>query len=305
MLRWMVRAAKALIIKFEMRRLQSKEISKTTTDKRSVQIVEYRQQYGCITLPEARWIFQAVKRWSAYYILWLFMASTGIRQGEFCKLHLGSEEFKSSFKNDFWDMTYELDKPRNRVNKKGEQEEKTKWRTVRLNAFVRHEFLCHLKLHCTAVGPDGNLIYCTPWFYKDKKGRIITNKLVSFKGPETTDAYWWKVKARMRRAGFDVDRLEKSFTRKAGEEISSVKDTYVLRPHMWRHFATTLWYHQHNCDIISAMHWIGHDQPATTSVYLHAPDELASTPEELRSITFEQITGYDMADGDTENEIYA
>ena len=294
MLRKAVRALKRMIISYETRRLQSNIINQSSKEKRTVRIVEYHQQYGCITLPEARWIFQHLERWSGYYMLYLIMAQAGLRQGEMCKLHLGSEGRPSSFKNDFWDIYYEVEKPRCKVNKRGEQEEKSKWREVHLDPFVREELLVYLKRYCTTIGPDGNLIYCTPWFYIDKNGETVSNKLFSFRGPEITAAYWWKIKERMRAAGFDVDRLEKGFTRKAGDEVQSETLTYVLRPHMWRHFATTIYYQQHHCDIISAQHWIGHDLPSTTSVYLHSPEELGSTRDALKTITWQEITGYDM-----------
>lgn len=279
-------AMKRAITSYETRRLRGKILRERNTKQRRILIKEYDQEYGCITLPEAQWLFQTLERWNQYYTYYLLAASTGMRGGELCRLSL------RNFNKDFTTITYEVAKPSKRHNEEDILVEKEKVRSVVLDPWVRDELLTYLKRHCTGVGTDGNCCYVTPWSYTDDDGNVVSNKLFSFRDIDITTAYWHKIKKRMRLAGFDVDRLERHTRRDfAGTE----KKTYVLRQHMWRHFALVLYYYKNNKDIIQARNWINHSDVAITSNYLHSAHELGSNEDILRTITWEQITGHDMS----------
>lgn len=92
----------------------------------------------------------------------------------------------------------------------------------------------------------------------------------------------------MAKAGFDSLRLEREFHRPVREERDC---TYVLRPHILRHFAASVMQYKLK-SIICVRDWIKHEKAETTNGYLHSADALGVTADYLETASWADILGY-------------
>lgn len=246
---------------------------------------EYDLLHDCITVQELRWILHyGVERYSAHWMFYLLRLDTGCRTGEMLQ-HMTLYNLSS----DLWEFTYAIAKPGKKISRSGDIIETHKHRRVRLSPGVRNELVQYLNRHCRIINgqyvspyPNQQIF---PWYdYKNKRGQHV-------KATQTVGAYWWKLKNRMKKAGFDAHRKIRDWRRDSSNRRAI--PVFVLRPHILRHFFLSRFYYRNGKDIIACMKEIQHNDVETCRAYLHTAQSMGTTEQELQTLSLMELLGYD------------
>jgi integrase len=202
-----------------------------------------------------------------YFILRL---TTGMRGREAMDLTL------YHLRPDLSGFSYRVDKPKTNKRKQVRTEYR-KHRRIVLDPWVKEQLGIYLRRYCREV----NGIWISPF---------PSQKLFPWDDMAIIDAYWHKLRHKMKRAGFDSHRLEKMSTRGSHQ-----KPTYVIRPHILRHFYASVMYVKFRHDIKRVQEEIKHSESRTTDGYVHSPAALNSTEEYLLTASWAKILGYEEA----------
>ena len=244
---------------------------------------EYDQEHNCITIQELRWILRHAKRHSAFYTACVLLASAGLRSDELLSLTL------YNLSPDARTITYQVLKPK-KDHDDGTLTITRKHRTVTLDPWVAGELRSYCDLHFSTIDAYGRKQYHSP--YHDKvpncRGLQQSQKLFPWKNTSVFDVLWYKLRHAMHKAGFDSFRLDTLTIRPDAEH-----KVHVVRAHQLRHFALTVYYYQHGCDLKAAQTWIKHSRSQTTDGYVHSAAQLGSTPDELRNLSYSHLFGFD------------
>jgi len=223
-----------------------------------VDVEEYDHVHDCITIDEVRWILRYCRRGSPYYTYFLLRATTGVRGSEILNWTI------NHFTPDLKSVSYRVDKPAQRLNRHGEEVVRHKHRIVRIDDWVIGE----LRTYFDTFFGNNSGVYQSP-FGDGKLFPMKNNKIVI--------SFWYKLRRRMEKAGMNSFRLWKLYKR-PNRNVS----VFVLRPHIFRHFAASVMYYRLNKDIKATQEWIKHEDSKTTSAYIHSAESLNSTEEELK-----------------------
>lgn len=225
---------------------------------------------NCVTIDELRWILRKVKRHTPYYTYFLLRATTGIRGDELLKVKL------NNLLGVVQGFRYQIQKPRTKLTREGNMQRVSKERHILFDPWVREELITYLDFY---MGCNGQHYACSPWGH---------GRLFPWKGMEIVHAYWHKLRKQMVKAGFDSLRVARD-TRWIDGRQTFVR---VVRPHMLRHLALTRYYYaESGLDLLKCQKWIKHEKNETTVGYLHTPEQLGSTIEELR-LSWPQLLGF-------------
>lgn len=247
-----------------------------------VLVEDYQQEYGCITVDEARWILHRCGRHTPYYTYFLLRMTTGIRGHELLEVQI------NQLRDGMRTLMYRVDKPKVRKNRYGELQETRKIRTVQLDPWVTRELIAYCERYMVVqTHPDGTHSYLSPYNNRGKTGLLFP-----WKGADIVLAYWNKLRHKAHAAGFDAHRLERQYIRLEPSRRIMDDKTYIWRPHMLRHFYCSVMLARLGCHKAVAKD-IRHSGADTTWTYCHAPSELGRSLEELRTLSWAQLFGYD------------
>ncbi|MBR9703129.1 site-specific integrase [Candidatus Woesearchaeota archaeon] len=237
----------------------------------TVQVEKYDQLHDCITVQEVRWILRHCKRHSPYYTYFLLRATTGVRGSEILSWTL------YHFSPDLKTITYRVDKPFKNVNRNGELCVQTKHRRVELDQWVANELRVYLETYGRVF--NGEFVLSNPG-----------QKLFSMRDNKIVISYWYKLRRKMEKAGLDSFRLWRLY-RRPNRDLG----VFVLRPHIFRHFAASVMYYRLNKDIKAVQEWIKHEDSKTTSGYIHSADSLGVPRELLEKASWAELLEFDEA----------
>jgi integrase len=253
---------------------------------------EFDLEHECITLEEIRWMLRKIGFLTPYWMYFVIRATTGIRPDEALKLTLyhlspGLQGFN-----------YCVDKASTRAVKGHGQLRKRKHRRVMLDPWVREMLVLYLNRTCRVVNGE----YISPYpnqqlFPWVDRVNPLTGKIVS--ATAIVGAYWSKLRKKMLLAGFDSMRIKRRYTKRQANTPKGrmVEETYVIRPHILRHFYASIMYVKYGFDIKKVMEDIKHNDVETTNGYVHSPSSLGTTAEYLLKASFAEILGYDPQQG--------
>jgi integrase len=234
---------------------------------------EYQLDHSCITVAEVRWILHHLERHSPHYTYFLLRLTTGIRGGELIE-NITTRHIRDGGRT----IAYRIMKPAQRQTRDGLSLTVNKHRVVHLDQWVAGELLSYLGRFGRVVGgefimpfPNGRLF---PW----KKNAVAAS-------------YWYKLRSRMKKEGFDADRMVREWLRDNGQV--QYKPVYVLRPHILRHFYASVLYVKVGCDLKRVQEEIQHSHIQTTSQYVHSCVQLGVSEVFLRDADWAKILGFD------------
>lgn len=228
---------------------------------------EYDNEHSCITIEEVRWLLRNIKRYSPYWTYFVLRLTTGMRPDEAVKITL------YNLSPDCRTITYRVDKPATRLVKDVGYVQRRKHRRVVLDEWTTAQLKEYLNRTCRLV--DG--VYVSPY-----QGQ----KLFPWSSMMVVGAYWYKLRKKMRRSGFDAFRTAKVYLRQG-----RVHKVYIVRPHILRHFSASVMACKLG-SVISVRDWIKHDDSEITNGYLHSAEALGTTPDYLKLSTWATILGY-------------
>lgn len=254
-------------------------------------------QHNCLTFEEIKWLLRRVKRHSPLYTAILLGITTGMRCAEILSLSL------QNISPDFERITYQVLKPRKQTTRSSDDEDDEeptggkeihiKHRIVKLDPWMRQELKTYCDLHFSQTTIEGRPVYVSPWHDQQPNayGQKITQKIFPWKNTAVFEARWHKYKRiAANETNFDVNRVESMTTYMRDKKRVSC---FVWRFHKTRHIAVSIYYLRNNCDIKAAQVWVRHEKTATTERYLHTPDQMGVTRQDLLTLTWAQLLGFE------------
>lgn len=240
-----------------------------------VRIEEYDVKHKCITVEEIRWILDHCKRFSPYWMYFVIRITTGMRPEEAVRLTL------YDLSPDLTTINYRVDKAATRISRRCEYVRRCKHRAIVLDPWVRSQLIEYLNRTCRAVHVEGRTEYVSPY-----QGQ----KLFPWSSMMVVGAYWYKMRQHMKAEGFDAMRM----VRESIREVTGHHDrTYVLRPHILRHFSASVMFYKLGKDLASVRDWIKHEDVEITNGYLHSASEMGTTAEFITTAAWPEILGFD------------
>jgi len=231
---------------------------------------EYDHLHSCATVDEVRWILRHCGRHTSYWTYFTLRLTTGMRPDEACKLTL------YHLSPDCGTITYRVDKPSTRYQKTQGYIQRRKHRRVTLDPWTQAQLRAYLVRTCRVV--DGVFISPHPG-----------QKLFPWTHMGVVGAYWYKMRQRMKREGYDSLRTIREYHRPKTGKHDRI---YILRPHILRHFSASVMFYKLG-NLASVRDWIKHDDVEITNGYLHSAEALGTTPEFLERSSWAVILGYD------------
>ena len=243
----------------------------------------YDQAHPTITIQEIRWLLRRCGRYSPMSTMILLAVTAGLRCDELLHLTL----FNVS--PDFQSFKYVVHKPKQ--TKDGQELVITrKHRLVTLDPWVAGELKAYCDLNFSIFETKEGLRYHSPYHDKtpNKFGQYQTQKLFPWKNTSIFEAYWYKLRKAMTKAGFDAERLDSLSMRPNGE-----RPVYCVRFHSLRHVALSIYYYKHHMDLKKAQEWIKHSRSQTTDGYVHSAEALGVETSYLMNCSYAELFGFD------------
>lgn len=253
------------------------------------QRIEYNHVNDCITVDEFQSLLRYCRRGSVYYTYWLLKASAGPRGGEIVDWRLGN------INPDFSVIDWETEKARKK-NESGRIVEITKHRSAELDSFVKNELVQYLLDFFGMEEVNGKTRILSPYGH----GHLFPWMRGSFKIPDpdpkrrrnkavnVTEDYFCKWRVKMSLKNPSYNRL--AFKSTGGGQKDSL--FYVLRPHILRHFAATIFFYKNGQDMRLTQQFMRHSKMSVTEGYVHSAKALGRTPEQIKNMSWAEIAGY-------------
>jgi integrase len=248
---------------------------------------QYQPLHDCITVDELRWLLHRVQRHTPYYTFFLLTLTGAVRGGEIIRWKLGNLDSHLST------VTYRVTKPKT-IRSRGFGAEPVrvhKHRVIILDHWVRDELRAYLERYCRVLHIKGEEVFISPWGEdylfpwlaaqpSTDPERVRVNHALNI-----VKSYFNKLRRRLPN-GLRLQREWRRHTR-------TYAKIYVIRYHILRHFGATRYhYAEAERDIRRTCDWIRHDRPETTWGYIHSPENLGLTEEELQQ-PWPSLLGFD------------